>query len=166
MQTSTAGLILLNRHISQLFEQIGLTEQKEFVSTEAQHRAVWALYFLATGKMEATEEELVLEKVVCGVPVNESVLTANHTFFEEEIVEMKDMLDAAIAHWPAIGSTSVDGLRESFIVREGSIQEHEERWELVVERKAYDILLDRYPFEFTMCRLQWMEKLLVTTWGI
>ena len=44
-----------------------------FKSEDDRNKAVCFSQFLVTGEMPETESELVLNKVLCGVPINDSV---------------------------------------------------------------------------------------------
>ena len=74
------------------------------------------------------------------------------------------MLAAAIAHAPCLGTLSIDGLRGSFLLRPGVLSTRDGAWLLRVERKAYDILLDRLPWAREWVRLPWMQAPLRLEW--
>lgn len=69
-----------------------------------------------------------------------------------------------ISYWPAIGNTSVNGFRGNWLVRDGLLTELEDKWELTVEKRAYDVLIHQSPFSFSIIKLPWMEKPLHVTW--
>ncbi|MEI3154023.1 MAG: contractile injection system tape measure protein [Odoribacter sp.] len=59
--------------------------------------------------------------------------------------------------WPKMKNTSLEGLRHSFLQREGML-EQEGEWKLTVHPKGLDVLLDSLPWGFSMVRLPWMDK--------
>jgi hypothetical protein len=69
-----------------------------------------------------------------------------------------------IAHWRALGSTSVAGLRESFLQREGCLSRKDDDWRLLVETRSYDMLLDRLPWGFATIKYSWMPGAIRVDW--
>lgn len=159
-----SGLVLLNQYFPILFERLGLTQDNNFVSDDAQKRAVVWLHYLVTGLTQASEQELVLNKALCGLPINASIDSNAFQLAEQEKELVDGLLNAAISHWPAIGSSSVDGFRGNWLVREGVLQEEEDRLGLAVTKRIYDLLLDQSPYSFSIVRYAWMEKILYVDW--
>jgi hypothetical protein len=164
IQTPSAGIVILHPYVVRLFDIMELTKGNAFVNEEAQFRGVYALHYLVTGKTEARDEEVPLEKVLCGLPVHALLPATPPQFSEKDFNEMKSLLEASIAHWPALGSTSSEGLRESFLLRAGLLTEHDDQWELTVERRSLDILLDTIPFSISLMKFPWMNKVLQVDW--
>ncbi len=159
-----AGLVILNAYFKMLFDRLGLLEENQFKNRDAQYKAVHCLQFLATGQTATEEHLLSLNKVLCGVdiasPTSESIEIP-----ETEKELMEGLIKAAIEHWSAIGKSSVMGFRGNWLVRDGILREEEDRWELIVEKRSYDILLQRSPFSFSIIRMPWMEKPLHIIWN-
>jgi hypothetical protein len=61
-------------------------------------------------------------------------------------------------------TTSVASLRSTFLQRQGVLKSAESGWVLLVERKAYDILLEQLPWGVGMIRLSWMHAPLRVEW--
>ena len=74
------------------------------------------------------------------------------------------MLAAAVEHWPALGNTSITGLRESFMQRRGLLRDDERGWQLQVETASFDVLLGRLPWSISIMKLPWMTKPIYTDW--
>ena len=159
-----SGLVLLNPYIPKLFGHCGLVHNNVFVNAQAQERAVLLLHYVATGQVHAEEQHLVLNKVLCGLPINASIDSNAFQITEQEKELVDGMLNAAISYWPAIGACSVDGFRGNWLVREGILQEEEDRLGLTVEKRTYDLLLDQSPYSFSIIRYAWMEKILYVNW--
>ncbi|HRF39189.1 MAG TPA: contractile injection system tape measure protein, partial [Saprospiraceae bacterium] len=70
----------------------------------------------------------------------------------------------AIDNWGALGSTSPDGLRGNFLVRDGKLTRTDLGRLLQVEAQSYDLLLDRLPWGINMVKLPWMEDMLFVEW--
>jgi hypothetical protein len=158
-----AGLIILSPYLETLFEKCGLTNNNEFIDKQSKFIAVRLLEYAVTGKTVSEEYELVINKLLCGLSVLDTIgVNINLSNENKEIVD--GLLNAVIQHWTVLGNTSIDGLRESFLQREGRLEEHEEQYNLNVEQKAYDILLDHIPWSFHNIGLKWMEKNIVVEW--
>jgi hypoxanthine-DNA glycosylase len=158
-----AGLVLLNNYIEMLFDRLHLLSNKQFTSAENQSKATQYLQYLVTGLSHTEEMYLPLNKVLCGLPIRQSVPN-DLTISEEEINLIKGLISAAISYWSVIGETSVDGFRGNWLVRDGSLRELEDRWELTVDKRAYDVLINQSPFSFSIIKYPWMEKPLYVTW--
>jgi hypothetical protein len=158
-----AGVVLLNSYIPMLFERLELVKDRKFTSTANQSDAVHYLQYVVTGFSDTEESLLPLNKILCGIPLTQSVKEGVDVK-PEQIELINGMLNAAISHWPTIGSSSVNGFRGNWLVRDGFLTEQEDRWELLVEKRAYDILLNQSPFAFSIIKYQWMSKPLHVTW--
>ncbi len=125
--------------------------------------AACLLRWIATGKKAAQEYELVLEKILCGIPWYQPVYTG-FEFTAEEMKESETLLESAIAHWQALKNTSVEGFRSSFLLRDAVLSSKEEHWQLAVERKTLDVLLESIPWGYGTLCLPWNEYLIFTEW--
>jgi hypothetical protein len=160
-----AGLVLLNSYIPLLFERLELIRDGEFIQPNAQNDAVHFLQYLVTGA-EATEEFLLpLNKILCGMDLGNPI-TDGVSLNEDQAEMMESLIHGVISHWPDSGSQSVDGLRGNWLVRNGILRKEENGWELTVERKAYDLLLMRVPFSFSVIKFPWMPKPLTVKWRL
>jgi hypothetical protein len=83
---------------------------------------------------------------------------------KEQIAEADVMLLSVIEHWSVLKNTSVQGLRESFLQRNGKLTLVNNEWLLQVEQKSYDMLLQHLPWSISMIKLPWMKNLLKTEW--
>ena len=112
-----AGLVLLHPFLPQLFGALGIAKDDRLVDPE---RALGLLHHLSTGQSFAPEYDLLLPKLLCSLPLDTPVdFRIALTAAEEE--EADALLAAVIRHWDALGDTSVDGLRGSFLVRPGKL---------------------------------------------
>ncbi|QHI37229.1 hypothetical protein IMCC3317_26070 [Kordia antarctica] len=159
-----AGLVLLNSYFLMLFERLGITADKVFKTPENQLDAVHYLQYIVTGLTQTDESLLTLNKVLCGLspdtPVRDSI---EMTQDQKQLID--GLIQAAIGYWSAIGDTSINGFRGNWLVRDGILRETDERWELTVEKRAYDILMLKSPFSFSIIKLPWMRKPLHVTWA-
>ena len=163
VQVQNAGLVLLCGHVPRLFSMLGLTDGRAFPHADAAARAVHLLQWLVDERSDSEEHLLALNKLLCGVPLatplpREVVLQA------QEQDAGRQMLQAMITHWQALGGTSVQGLRETFLQREGRLQRDDGAWRLRVAPRAFDMLLDRLPWGYSTLKLPWMNEVLHVDW--
>jgi hypothetical protein len=161
-----AGLVLLANYAPRLFGMLGLLRDDAFVDEAARHRAVHCLVYLSDGRFDSEEHEWVLNKLLCGVPIDEVVPPA--AAMPEALPVLDGLLAAVITHWQALGHTTPDGLRGTFLRRLGSLVEHEayegEHWRLKLQPGPFDVLLDRLPWGYGTIRLPWMKGAIHVDW--
>lgn len=162
---NNAGLILLHPYLQFVFFELGfINEAKQFISFKAQQKAVLFLQFLINGKYKHQEHLLVLNKILCGFPINMPV-KIKHQFTAAEKKAGEEILDSFIEHWSVLRNTSRRGLIESFINRKGLIQKTGENFLVQVEKNSIDILLDSLPFGIRTIKLPWNEYIIYTEWA-
>ncbi|WP_452601101.1 contractile injection system tape measure protein [Pontimicrobium sp. MEBiC06410] len=158
-----AGIVILQSYIMMLFIRLDLIKERTFITQEAQLDAVHYLQYLVTG-LEQTEVSLLpLNKVLCGLAVD-TPMQDHITISDDEKTLMNSLIKSAIDNWDAIGQSTVNGFRGNWLVRDGLLVEQEDRWELTVEKRAYDILLIKSPLSFSIIKLPWMTKPLHVNW--
>jgi hypothetical protein len=166
METSTivrnAGLVLTNPYLKMLFERLGFLEN-DVIKPSDQEKAVLYLNYLAYGSISNAPGSTSLNKVLCGLKL-ETPIPTSVDLPKEDRQLMDGLLTAMISHWNAIGGSSPEGFRGNWFVRDGQLTEEEERWSLVVDKRPYDILLNRAPFSFSHIHFPWMDKPLHVTW--
>jgi hypothetical protein len=157
---NNAGLVILAPFLPAFFKKLNLANEDKITQIEL---AVNLTTYLATGMEYAAEFEMVFAKILCGidpsVPVSPVV-----AFTEEQKKESQELLLSAIEYWNVLKDTSPEGLRESFLQREGKLNFINEEWILQVEQKPYDMLLQSLPWNISMIRLPWMKWMLKTEW--
>ena len=157
-----AGLVLLHPFLQYFFVELGLLEEKQFKDDDAQQMAVHLLHYLATGKEQPMEHDLLMEKYLCGSYIYEPIerfISLTDAMKEE----CDQLLQAVIGHWKALKSTSPDGLRDGFLQRKGKLITGE-RDNLVVESQSFDILLENLPWSNSIIALPWLKKELNVDW--
>ena len=166
LTVGNAGLCLLAPWFIRLFAMLGWLdeERKKFRSTASKVRAVFLLQYTACGEeREWREAELVFNRLLTALPGNVP-LPKCLPLTDEERQTADSMVAGVKANWPQMGGTSVEGFRGSFLLREGTLEQEEERWLLTVEEKAYDILLETVPWGFRQIRLPWLKKYVQVRW--
>ncbi|WP_295116569.1 contractile injection system tape measure protein [uncultured Chitinophaga sp.] len=161
-----AGLVLLHPFLTHLFRHLSwLGEKDHQLKDPFINRAIHLLQFLCTGNEQSPEYDMVMAKVLCGVPL-ETAIERDIVLDASEKQQAESLLQAVLEHWPPLNSSSVDALRETFLQREGLLQFKNEEWVLQVEQKTVDVLLNKLPWGTSIIRLPWMKHLLKVNWAI
>lgn len=161
---SNAGLVLLHPFVPALLETLGLQKDGHFPSLEAQMATAKVLQFVVWGENMLSENHFPLIKILLGMPVHQ-VLDLEIELPETWKQECESMLSEVIQHWAVLKNTSVTGLRETFLQREGKISPAANGWKLQVERKTVDILIGKLPWGIGIIKLPWMNELMYVDWN-
>ena len=161
---ANAGLVILHPFLSQFFEEVELMKNKEWLGDKAIERGVLLTQYLVTGQEKIFEDELILNKHLCGWPIKKNINT-KFSISECEKKICNDLLKDVIEHWEKLKNTSVNTLRDEFIQRQGRLILEEERNELIVEHRSIDLLLDYLPWGIGMIKTPWMETELTCIWN-
>ncbi len=160
---TNAGLIMVWPFIATLFSKVGLTEKNKFIDDQSQQRAVLLTQYLTNFSTEFNEGDLILNKLLCGMQISDFVdITIVLSDYEKETATM--LLGAVINNWEKLNKTSVNTLQETFLQRNGIIQKHERDAKLLVESKAYDLLLKTIPWNISMIQTTFMKNRLLVEW--
>ena len=161
---NNAGLVLLHPFLSTLFEKLGLTQTNEWVNGHAQQKAILLTHFLVFGELEMEENQMVLNKILCGLPIEEVVNTQLVLEIEDK-EKCQSLLEAVLEHWAIMRNSSKEALQETFLQREGKLEIQMNGFEMWMEEKGYDILLDQLPWGINTIRTPWMENYLICHWN-
>jgi hypothetical protein len=161
---NNAGLVILHPFLTSLFDQLGYWKDQKWKAEKYRHRAVLLLHYLVYGKSKVFENELVLNKVICGVEASTPVST-KWQMTKTEAAKCDELLSSAIEHWSILKDTSVSTLRETFLQREAKLVSFKEnKYELIVEQQSIDVLLDHLPWGIGMLKTPWMKNYLSCLW--
>lgn len=159
---NNAGLVLLAPFLSEYLKACEVVQKEELIDKDL---AVHAIQYLITGKQQTPENELVLNKILCGIPI-ETEIALTVELSDEIKAEAKKMLEAVIFYWDILQDTSIEGLRNSFLKRKGKISVREDGdWLLQVEQEGYDMLLGHLPWTYSIIKLPTMNKTLWVEWA-
>jgi|GEM_PF-4845734 len=160
---ANAGVILLWPFLQSLYTKLELSAENRFPSGEAHATAVLLLHYLATGETDIPEYELTLSKVICNWHTN-APLPRYLNLTEEMEMEANALLVSVVEHWSALKNTSAEGLRATYLRRPGLLQTGEDKYLLQIERNAFDMLLHKLPWTFSMVNLPWMSRPMEVEW--
>lgn len=158
---SNAGAVIIAPFLPVLFSRTGITAGNDILDETA---ALALVQYCISGQQIPEEYELLLPKVLCGIPpdmVPEMIMPTSEQFTKEA----DEMLKSIIEYWPVLKDTSIGGLRESFLQRNGKLSFSDDEWQLYVEQKSFDMLLGQIPWNIHLIRLPWMKNALRTHWN-
>lgn len=167
-----AGLVMLWPFLERLFQRLELVdpEPRTFPHLRAQTRGARLLHALARGPAAYAEDPpeftMTLPKLLCGLepdaPLDPDGLAEAlpATFLDEG----ERLLEAVLGHAEGLGLRGVDGLRGSFLLRDGVLVSRDGAWLLRVAGEAYDLLLARVPWSWSWVSLPWMAEPLRVEW--
>lgn len=159
-----AGVVLLWPFLYRYFSALDLMDHKrQFVSNSAAHTAAHLIEYLATSHTITPEHLMTFNKILCGIPLEQPIpMEVEISDQAREIGE--SLLNAVVQQWTALKNTSNDGLRGSFLIRDGRLSRRGKDWVLRVDQKPYDILLSKLPWGLTMIKLAWTPYLIYVEW--
>lgn len=159
-----AGLVLLSPYFPRLFSMLHLLDgARKLSDPESQVKAIFYMQYLVTAEKEVPEYELFLNKLMSGYPLEQS-FSPFFDFGEAEKQILLSLLNSIKCNWNQMKNTSIEGLRNSFLLREGVLEEKEDQWVLTVESRAYDLLLDTLPWSYSPVKFAWMNKPIYVKW--
>jgi hypothetical protein len=157
-----AGVILVHPFLRELFADQQLLQSSDFRSDECKNVAVHMLRYLTFGDIQIEEYDLLLPKLLCGMPWEQPLINLSLTAVQRDACDR--LLSAVLEHWQALKSQSFDFLRQQFFWRPGKLKQLDDGWKLSIEARAQDILLARLPWGTGVVRLPWMETILHVDW--
>lgn len=156
-----AGLVLLNPFLPALFKQLNLVnEEKKLIQPEL---AAHILHFAATGREGDFEFEMTFEKYVCGISPGIS-LKKEITLTDKQKEEVRKMLSAVLEYWTALKSNSIELLQNEFLSRPGKLVTKSDNHRVIMGKKAFDLLLDKLPWSYSMIKFSWLDNLIFVEW--
>jgi hypothetical protein len=162
-----AGFVMVHPFLPLFFNAIGLTDEKNNFKDEASHqKAVLMSQYLVNGAVNISEETLVLNKIICGYPLEEPIIKELQ-FSELDINEARDLLAQIVLAWKMNGvpvNKTIEGLQESFLQREGKLVQQDKDWILQIEQKPFDMVLASLPWSIGIIKNTWMEGMLWVEW--
>jgi Contractile injection system tape measure protein len=160
-----AGLILLHPFINAFFEATGVKEtHSPQIANNQLARAAALLHWLATGAAELHEYELSFIKILLGLSPTTALSVGSGLVLETDRTEAETVLQSVLNYWTVLKSTSMYGLRSSFLQRSGLLHKTENGWRLQIEQQSFDMLLEHLPWNISVIKLSWMQDPLYTEW--
>lgn len=159
---NNAGLVLLHAFLPACFETLEyLTPEKQFKNPGSVASAVMLTQYMVSGKHEYHEQAFALNKVLCGTAPDVPVWNAELKRTERR--EADKLLKSVLKHWDKLGNTTVEGLRTTFLRREGKLIWNDGLFHLYMASGPYDVLLNYIPWPWSMIKLPWMKNMLTVS---
>lgn len=157
---SNAGAVIIAPFLNTLFIRTRLLEEDVITDKPT---TLSLVHYCITGNTDPAEFELLLPKIICGIDP-ETVIDPGIRLDDSLLVEADKMLLAIIEYWEILKETTITGLREAFLQRNGKLSFVGDEWLLQVESRSYDMLLDQLPWGIGLIKLPWMEQMLRVEW--
>ena len=158
-----SGLVLLASFLPTAFKKLNWVENGVIVGVKSKYKMLLWMDYLIWGERKSYEYNLSFNKILAGMSLHE-VANVSLKLTDEEKTTADDLLKAVIQHWSILKNTSVEGLRLSFLQRNGKMNNEDGGWQLHVASRTYDILIDSLSWGFSIIKFPWMDKPLYTQW--
>lgn len=157
-----AGLILIHPFIKTFFEHCGLLDPRtqQLLDPELGSHL---LHYIATGKTNAPEYDMVLEKFLCNIPAHQPI-SRHIKLSRKHKTEAKNVIESVRHNWSPMKNSSAALLQNEFFQRPGKLVVTDYDYILTVERKTQDILLDKLAWGIGLVKLPWKEKFVYVNW--
>ncbi|NTW69469.1 MAG: hypothetical protein HGB23_06405 [Chlorobiaceae bacterium] len=157
------GVILLAPFFKPFFTACTLLDGSIWKDKAAQYQAAHLLGYLSSGSVQSPEYSMVLEKLICGIAIEEPI-PLDTRLQRYQLDEAGDLLASVIEHWNVLKNTSVKGLRETFLKRDGIVRKKDDGWLLQVEQKTLDVLLESIPWGYSIVVMPWNDYCIHVEW--
>jgi hypothetical protein len=156
-----AGLILLHPFLKQFFKTCELLDNQNKIKDR--ELAAHLLHYMATKKEKQPESNMVFEKFLCGIPIKQSI--NREIFISNKLKkQVNDLLQSVLDNWEILKDASIDLLRNEFLQRSGKLSFKADNPKIIIERKTQDILIDKLPWNLSISKLIWIDKIIFTDW--
>jgi len=157
-----AGLILIHPFIKTFFEHCNLLDPQTHQLLDPELCA-HLLHYIATGNTNAPEYDMVFEKFLCNIPLNQSI-NRHIKLSRKHREQAKNVIESVQHNWAPMRKSSVALLQNEFFQRSGKLLITDYNYTLTVERKTQDILLDKLAWGIGLVKLPWKEKFIFINW--
>jgi hypothetical protein len=158
-----AGLIILWPFFYRLFDKCGLLIDRKFKDEQAVQKAILMMQYLVTGSLDINENELVLNKILCGV-AQRTYVNVKIELENEELRMCDSLLQGVLQNWEKLNNSSVTTLRETFLNREGILRPNELNYNLDIVKETFDMLLETIPWNISIIQTIFMENRINVDW--
>jgi len=157
-----AGLILIHPFIKTLFEHCELLDPKTQQLTDPELCA-HLLHYIATGKINAPEYDMIFEKFLCNIPMHQTI-NRHIKLSRKHKKQAKNVIESVQHNWAPMKKSSAALLQNEFFQRPGKLVITDSDYTLTVERKTQDILLEKLSWGIGLVKLPWQKKFIFVNW--
>ena len=136
---------------------------RKFKDELSVQKGILIMQFLVTGSLEINENELVLNKILCGV-AQRTPVDVKIEIEEVELELCESLLKGVLQNWEKLNNSSVATLRETFLMREGILTPNELDYNLDIVKETFDMLLETIPWNISMIQTTFMENRINVDW--
>ena len=158
-----AGLIILWPFFYRLFDKCNLLIDKKFKDDLAVQKGVILTQYLVTGSLKINENELVLNKILCGVDLR-TPIDVNIDIQDLDLEMCDSLLKGVLKNWEKLNNSSIAALRETFLIREGILTPNELDYNLDIIKETFDMLLETIPWNISIIQTTFMENRINVDW--
>ena len=158
-----AGLIILWPFFYRLFDKCNLLIDKKFKNDSAVQKGVILMQYLVTGSLKINENELVLNKILCGVDLR-TPIDVNLEIQDVDLEMCDSLLNGVLKNWEKLNNSSIAALRETFLMREGILKPNELNYNLDIIKETFDMLLETIPWNISIIQTTFMENRINVDW--
>lgn len=163
---SNAGMPILHPYFPQLFNMAGLLniDRKSFKDEASATKAIHMIQYLINKEIDPPEEKLVLNKLFVGMILDHPLEPLEEPLSDELIETMEGLMKAVVTRWSVMKNSHPDYIRKTFLERDGRLSKRNDKWVLKVEKKGFDILVNKIPWAINPVRLPWLEENIDVEW--
>lgn len=158
-----AGLIILWPYFFRLFDKCGLLIDRKFKDETSLQKGIILTQYLVTGSLEIHENELVLNKILCGAEQRTPV-DVKLNIDEVELQICDSLLKGVLQNWQKLNNSSVETLRQTFLIREGILTPNELDYDLDIVKETFDVLLETIPWNISIIQTTFMKNRIIVDW--
>ena len=158
-----AGLIILWPFFYRLFDKCGFLIDRQFKDEVSLQKSILMTQYLVTDSVDINENELVLNKILCGVPQN-TIIDVKIELDEMELDFCDSLLKGVLQNWEKLSNSSVASLRETFLIREGILSPNELDYKLDIFKGTFDMLIDTIPWNISIIQTTFMKNRITVNW--
>ena len=158
-----AGLIILWPYFFRLFDKCGLLIDRKFKDGTSLQKGIILTQYLVTGSLEIHENELVLNKILCGAEQRTPV-DVKLNIDEVELQICDSLLKGVLQNWQKLNNSSVETLRQTFLIREGILTPNELDYDLDIVKETFDVLLETIPWNISIIQTTFMKNRIIVDW--
>jgi len=158
---NNAGLVLAHPFLKHFFTHCKLLDKNnELINPEL---CAHLLHYIATGKTQQAESDMVFEKFLCNIPLTQSI-NRHVIITDEHINQANQLLNAINDNWPAMKKSTTALLQHEFLQRPGKMVFKNENTTITVEHKTQDILFNSLSWGIGLIKLPWKKDFMYANW--
>lgn len=156
--TDNCGSLLLHPFFKHFFNEFDLLDKNQFKDETAKIKAIQILHFAVTSSESSDEQSIHFLKLLVDLPQNTFVVFSE-TLTKVEKSKCMELVQQLISEWKILKSTSVETVQQNFLQRKGLVHIQEKNIEIQLEKSGFDILLEQFPYNYSIVKLPWQNKL-------